>query len=168
MISPQQYSLSDDGKFPNSRLPVLIYRQPLGTPVSLATVFEKRFAEFEWTNSWRNGVYDYTHYHSTTHEVLGVYDGEGLLQIGGPVLGTDIKVTKGDVVIIPAGAAHRQLECTPAFGVVGAYPGGGSWDVLRGAPTERPAADDRISELPIPDKDPLYGVDGPLVKLWLP
>lgn len=166
MIYPQQYSLSDDGTFPNSRLPLLVYRQPLGTPLDLANVLDKRFAEFEWTNSWQNGVYDYAHYHSTTHEVLGVYDGAALLQIGGPTLGADVKVMKGDVIVIPAGVAHKQLECSSDFGVVGAYPDGRKWDVLRGVPTELPAADDRIAALPLPAKDPLYGIDGPLVTLW--
>lgn len=166
MIYPQQYSLSDDGQFPNSRLPVLVYRQPLGTPIGLATVLEMRFAEFGWTNSWQNGVFDYAHYHSTTHEVLGVYEGGALLQIGGPVRGADVNLIKGDVIVIPAGVAHKQLECTRDFGVVGAYPDGRTWDVLRGAPHERPASDDRIAALPTPAKDPLYGIDGPLVTLW--
>lgn len=32
--------------------------------------FEMRFAENGWTGAWRDGVFDYHHFHVTTHEVL--------------------------------------------------------------------------------------------------
>jgi uncharacterized protein YjlB len=44
---------------------------------------EKKFAANNWTNSWRWGVYPFHHYHSNTHEVLGVFRGSALLHLGG-------------------------------------------------------------------------------------
>lgn len=164
---PEQHSFEDDGKFPNSRLPVLIYRHPLeSTDEDLAGRFESRLAQNQWTNSWRNGVYDYAHYHSTSHEVLAVYRGEAVLQLGGPQKGANLTVQAGDVAVIPAGVSHQQVQCSNDFGVVGAYPDGRHWDVLRGKPGERPAADRRIAGLPTPDCDPLFGKEGPLITIW--
>jgi uncharacterized protein YjlB len=71
-------------------------------------------------------------------------------------------VHAGDVIVIPAGVAHQNLGANNDFGVVGAYPGGRQWDLLRGLPGERPKADQNIAALPIPEKDPIYGVEGPL------
>jgi uncharacterized protein YjlB len=33
-------------------------------------------------------------------------------------------------------------------------------------PGERPEADHKIAALPMPDNDPIYGVDGPLRQIW--
>lgn len=163
----EQFVFNDDGTFPNSELPVLIYRQPLEKPeANLAALLESRLAANGWTNSWRNGVFDYAHYHSTSHEILAVYGGTAELQFGGSKVGRVVTVRSGDVIVIPAGVAHEQISGSDDFAVVGAYPDGRDWDILRGEPGERPAADERIAQLPIPDRDPLYGKNGPLPNLW--
>jgi len=126
---------------------------------------EQCFAGNDWTNSWRNGVYSFPHYHSTSHEVLGVYSGTANLRLGGQH-GRNVEVHAGDVIVIPAGVAHQNLNATEDFGVVGAYPDGRGWDLLRGLPGERPRADQNIAALPIPDNDPIYGAKGPLRDIW--
>lgn len=64
-------TLGDDGTFPNSRLPLLLYRQALLVPErELAATVEELFGANGWQGSWRNGIYPYHHYHSTAHEVL--------------------------------------------------------------------------------------------------
>ena len=164
---PERLVFKDDGQFPNSQLPLLLYRDPLQElHLDLAGVFESRFARNGWTNSWRNGVFDYDHYHSTTHEVLAVYRGNAFLRFGGPVAGRDVSVQAGNVIIIPAGVSHKRVTCSDDFGVVGAYPDGREWDILRGDPGERPAADERMAALPMPTSDPLFGTEGPLTLLW--
>jgi uncharacterized protein YjlB len=73
---PEQLNFKDDGIFPNSSLPLLLYRQAITTDAEgPASVFEEGFARNDWTNSWQNGVYPFPHYHSTSHEVPGVYSG---------------------------------------------------------------------------------------------
>jgi len=166
IVEPEQLNFKDDGIFRNSPLPLLFYRQAITTHAKdPASIFKERFAENDWTNSWRNGVYSFPHYHSTSHEVLGIYSGRATLRLGGGH-GRNVEVNAGDVIVIPAGIAHQSIGASDDFGVVGAYPGGGSWDLLRGLPGERPNADHNIAAVPIPNNDPIYGAKGPLLCIW--
>lgn len=159
--------LEDDGTFPNNpTLPLVVYRQAFDASVGdPAGTLEEVFAANRWGGSWRNGIYDYHHYHSTAHEVLGVARGSARVQLGGPD-GATFEVAAGDVLILPAGVAHKNLGASSNFLVVGAYPEGQSWDMNYGKAEERPAADRNIEEVPPPASDPLYGTDGPLVEHW--
>jgi uncharacterized protein YjlB len=156
----------DDGVIPNSKYPLLHYQQVFSAKGSAgASWMEEHFAKNKWTNSWRNGVYSFHHYHSTSHEVLGVYSGSALLHLGGEK-GAKVKVEAGDIIIIPAGVGHKNLGSSSDFGVVGAYPNGRSWDVMKGEPGDRPKADERIAALLIPEFDPFSGKQEGLIKLW--
>lgn len=166
VVQPEQFRFPDDGVFPNSVLPLLVYRQALATKDGhTASELEQRLAENDWCNSWRNGVYPFAHYHSTTHEVLGIYSGSGTLRVGGEH-GKIVEMHAGDLIVIPAGVAHQNIGASDDFAVVGAYPDGRDWDLLRGRPGERPKADHTIAVLPIPDNDPIYGAEGPLRQIW--
>jgi uncharacterized protein YjlB len=116
------------------------------------------------TGSWRASVFPFHHYHST-HEVLAVYRGTASLQFGGDN-GRKFVVKPGDVVVIPAGVGHKRMESTSDFSVIGAYPGGRRWDLLRGLPGERPRADRNIAAVPLPDNDPIAGPGGWLRQIW--
>ena len=166
IVQPEQLHFEDDGVYPGNVLPVLLYRGAVTTDAQdRASIFERGFARNHWHNSWRNGVYSFAHYHSTSHEVLGVYHGSAKLRLGGEH-GRAVELRAGDVILIPAGVAHQNIGASPDFSVVGAYPNGRYWDLLRGLPGERPKSDHTIAALPIPDYDPIYGVDGPLQKIW--
>ena len=160
-------TLADDGTFPNNeRLPLLLYKGALRLPEQdPAATVESVFAAHGWGGSWRNGVYSYHHYHSTAHEVLGVYSGTAQVQFGGPE-GVVLEVAPGDVVLIPAGVAHRNVGSSADFRVVGAYPHGQRPDVNDGREGERPGTDERIARVPRPQADPAYGKDGPLREQW--
>lgn len=163
---PQAYRFKDDGVIPNSKYPLLLYHNAFSARGSSGALWlEEHFAANNWTNSWRNGIFSYHHYHSTTHEVLGVYSGSAQLQLGGEQ-GQSVAVEAGDIIVIPAGVGHKNLKSSADFGVVGAYPDGRSFDVLRGQPGERPNADKRIAALPLPETDPLLGKAGGLIALW--
>jgi uncharacterized protein YjlB len=165
-VQPEQLVFKDDGAIPNNTLPLLLYRQAFAANTKgLASFIEQRFAENDWTGSWRAGVYPFPHYHSTSHEVLGVFSGSATLRLGG-AQGTTVEVHPGDVIVIPAGVGHQNLGSGADFSVVGAYPGGRRWDLLRGLPGERPQADHNIAAVPLPDNDPLYGSNGPLKRIW--
>jgi uncharacterized protein YjlB len=159
--------LADDGTFPNNeRLELLVYQGALGLPgQEPAAAVEDLFAAYGWGGSWRNGVYGYQHYHSTAHEVLGVYAGSARVQLGGPD-GPAFDVARGDVIVVPAGVAHKNLGASSDFGVVGAYPRGQHPDMNYGKEGERPAADERIARVALPEADPVYGKQGPLVAHW--
>jgi len=166
VVQPTQLNFKGDGIFPNSALPLLFYPRAI-TPdgKESASIFEEYFAENDWTNSWRDGIYSFAHYHSTSHEVLGISSGSANLRLGGDH-GKTVEVNAGDVIVIPAGVAHQNISAGDDFGVVGAYPGGRSWDLLRGLPGERPEADHNIEAVPMPENDPIYGSDGPLRQIW--
>ena len=166
MIQPERILFEDDGSIPNSRYAVLVYRGAIDLEnPDLASSMEERFASNHWTDSWRNGIYPFHHYHSTSHEVLGIYRGSATVRLGGEC-GQDLFVEAGDVIVIPAGVGHKNLGATQHFGVVGAYPRGRRCDLLRGRTGERPQADKNISAIPMPSEDPIYGSDGPLKRIW--
>lgn len=159
-------TLQDDGSFPNNeKLPLLIYKQAIQLKEGDAAIIEKVFKANHWGNLWRNGIYGYHHYHSTAHEVLGIYQGEAEVRLGGPE-GIQVKVTAGDVIIIPAGVAHKNLGASSDFACVGAYPPGQTFDMNYGKDGERPQADENIARVPLPDNDPVYGKDGVLMREW--
>src|SRR5437588_12963417 len=117
-VQPKQLAFKDDGIFPNSPLALLFYWHAIATNAKdPASVFEQRFAENDWTNSWRDGVYSFPHYHSTSHEVLGVYRGSATLRLGGE-RGRNVAVQAGDVIVIPAGVAHQYIGPSDHLGVV--------------------------------------------------
>lgn len=164
-IKPHQLVLQDDGRFPNSTLPALLYKDALKIPFLFpATYVTHIFAKNNWTNAWDSGVFEYHHYHSTTHEVLGIYDGKTTLQLGGDD-GAAVTVEKGDVLVIPAGVAHKNLGKENDISCIGAYPDGRDYDMNYGRPGERPGTDRNIAALPLPATDPLLGAGG-LTGIW--
>lgn len=162
MIQLESYSFSDDGWFPNSPLPLLVYRGALPAD---ATAMELRFSTSGWSNAWRNGIFGYHHFHSIAHEVLGIAAGEVDVEFGGPG-GQAVEVRAGDIVIIPAGVGHRNIGQTSDLLVVGAYPGGADYDTRRGDPDEHGIMLRNIAAVALPDCDPVFGSEGPLHRLW--
>ena len=162
---PEKLFFNDDGIIPNSKLPLLLYKNSFSERGQAGAVWlEDTFAVNNWTNSWRNGIYPFHHYHSTSHEVLGVYSGEAVVQLGGEK-GRKVRLNAGDIVVIPAGVGHKKIEGRD-IGVVGAYPDGRSWDLNYGRQDERPQTDKNIAEVPIPDTDPLLGKDRGIWVIW--
>ncbi|MDQ0483604.1 cupin domain-containing protein [Guptibacillus hwajinpoensis] len=123
------------------------------------------FKQNKWSNSWENGVFPYHHYHSNTHEALGVISGSASITFGGEN-GDSVEVEKGDVVVIPAGVGHKKEQSSAGFKVVGAYPNGMSHDLKTGKAEERPEVIENIQNVPLPSTDPLQGQSGHLVVLW--
>jgi len=161
-------TLKDDVVFPNNeKLPLIVYLQVIRFEEDGPEILEKIFHENNWGGSWRNGIYSYHHYHSTAHEVLGVYSGRCKVQLGGPE-GEVLDIEKGDVVLIPAGVAHKNLGSSSGFRVVGAYPDGQTWDMNYGKEGERPATDLNITRVGLPGKDPVFGDRGPVKDQWNP
>lgn len=164
-MDPIQLKFKDDGKFPNSKFPLLIYKNIFTFEHNDPDHIESHFAKKNWTNSWRDGIFDYHHYHSVTHEVLGVFSGFATVQFGGEN-GEKVGLEEGDVVVIPAGVAHKCISASADFQVVGAYPNGSDYDILKGDESDRPKAEENIANVPIPDNDPVYGKMEGLLAIW--
>lgn len=160
------YLLKGNLDFPNSVLPVIHYKNAIDISFFRpAHSIEKIFGENGWTNNWHNGIYTYHHYHSITHEVFGVYNGKTVLLLGGEN-GKHLVIQKGDVIIIPAGVAHKNLGKEEDVLCVGAYPEGKDFDMNYGNPGERPGTDQNILAVPFPMTDPLLGDAEGIVNFW--
>jgi uncharacterized protein YjlB len=163
MADPETVSFQDDGAFPNSPLPVLVYRSV--PDAREAAGCEELFARNGWLGSWRDGIFSFHHFHSTAHEVLGIVAGTASVVLGGPSVGRTFAVGVGDVLVLPAGTGHHNAGSDGLL-VVGAYPDGMSWDIRRGDPAEHDDALANIRAVPLPRADPVHGADGPLSVLW--
>jgi uncharacterized protein YjlB len=162
----ERFYVKDDGTFPNSHFSALLYKDVLKIPKLFPAFAVKRsFKKNNWSNAWKSGIYDYHHYHSVTHEVLGVYEGKTTLQLGGPE-GVKVIIEKGDVLIIPAGMAHKNLGAENDVKCVGAYPDGKNYDMNYGKPGERPQTDKNIAKVGIPSTDPVFGTVRGVQRLW--
>lgn len=166
--APQTFMFTDDGVIPNNpTLPFLVYRGGVdlaGTP-DPERVIERTFSSSGWGEMWRNGIHPYAHFHSMTHEVMGIARGRAKVRFGGAT-GQEVDLRSGDVVVLPAGTGHQLVSKSPDLMVIGAYPKTGRYDLCRGTKAEYAKAVDTIAQVPIPETDPVHGADGPLVQLW--
>ena len=166
--TPHTTMFRDDGIIPNNpKLPFIHYLGAVALPErgDPAAVFEELFERNGWGDSWRNGIYDYVHYHSGTHEVLGIARGHARVRFGGNS-GKVVDLREGDVVILPAGTGHQSLDASKDLLVIGAYPPNGKYDECRGSRQEHERALESIPKVHLPAKDPVYGADGPLMDAW--
>jgi len=109
-----KHQIPAHGLTPNTSIqnkPLLIYRSVFPSPS--ASHIESHFSSVNVvTPQWRYTMYSTSHFHSTSHEVLGVAKGKAKLCFGhedNPKKVEEI-LTKGDVIVVPAGVAHRLLE----------------------------------------------------------
>lgn len=163
---PVTFVFEDDGLVPNNPLPFIIYKRVIDVDTAHPErTIEDVFTSHQWGSTWRNGIYNYLHYHSTAHEVLGVARGQARVRFGGD-RGKVLEVTAGDVAILPAGTGHQCLFGTRDLCVVGAYPLGQTMEITRPTPDNHAEALKRIPRVAAPGADPVMGEDGPLVRLW--
>ena len=148
----EAYTFEDDGRFPNSVLPVLLYRRALASDAHAAD-YEQLFARHGWLGAWRDGIFDFHHFHSTAHEVLGIAAGRANVVLGGP-RGRRFELVAGDVAVLPAGTGHCNAGSDPDLLVIGAYPNGMRWDIRRGDPAERDEVLANIARVPLPARTP--------------
>src|SRR6201999_1605929 len=165
-IEPTAIHFADDGLVPNNPMPFLVYKGVValdrGEPEA---GIEKLFGGNGWGAMWRNGVYDFLHYHATVHEVLGIARGHARVRFGGDH-GRELEISAGDVAILPAGTGHQCFSASDDFSVVGAYPPGPPMDLQRPTPENHAKALKTIPQVALPKTDPVMGKVGPLVRLW--
>jgi len=156
--------LAANGPIPNHpRWPLLVY--PAVVQLARAETFEELFARNRWPAAWRNGVHPFHHYHSNSHEVLGVYEGEVTVQFGGE-RGISVTAKPGDVIVLPAGTGHKKLSSRGALGIVGAYPEGSHPDTCMPPFARAHSNAGKVALVELPASDPVYGPAGPLFDHW--
>jgi len=157
--------VADDGIVPNNTLPLVIYRGALGGGSDRARECMALFNRNGWPNPWRNGIYGHHHYHSTAHEVLGIAAGSARVRLGGEN-GESVELYAGDVVVVPAGVAHKREAASADLLVIGSYPRGQSPDICRAEPAEHDRAAANVASVALPATDPVTGAAGPLLDCW--
>jgi uncharacterized protein YjlB len=163
--TPETYLVKADGPWPGSPLPLLVYRDAVpGT--DRARVFERSFDSHDWGNTWRDGIYDFHHFHSTAHEVLGIAVGTVNVRFGGE-RGLLASLSAGDAVVIPAGVAHCNEGGSLDLLVVGGNARSAGPDLRRGDPAEREFVERNLASLATPVTDPISGAEGPLPEIWV-
>jgi len=164
-MTRETYYFNDDGVIPNNKLPVIVYQKVIDGK-DASDWLENTFKKNNWLNNWRDIVLPYDHFHSNTHEVLGLGRGKVSLKIGG-VNGKIFDLNMGDVLIIPAGVGHHSVSAHTNYQFVGGYPNGNDWDLKTGLEEhERTTILKAISNQAIPDKDPIFGQEGLLLAKW--
>ena len=161
------FHFADDGDIPNSHLPLILYRGALAASGDVSSAFEARFRQSGWGRLWRNSVFPFHHYHSNTHEVLGIGAGRVTLRMGGEANGTTLEASTGDALLIPAGVGHKRLSDATGLTVVGAYPAGApAYDLWREGAEEKDRIRVRIAGVPLPETDPIGGKSGAVFEAW--
>ena len=163
----QTIKFTDDGIVPNHpRWPLIVYWGALQTRGTKEpeVLIDTLFAANQWGRSWRDTIYDFVHYHSQIHEVLGVARGTAVVEFGG-VKGRRLSLKASDVAILPAGTGHRLIKASRNFLVVGAYPPSGTYDECTDS-RDRPDARKRIAKVKKPPRDPVYGKIAGLRVIW--
>ncbi|KAH6717206.1 hypothetical protein BKA61DRAFT_573262 [Leptodontidium sp. MPI-SDFR-AT-0119] len=146
--------------------PLLIYHSCFPMSASATSIEAHLKAVGVVIPQWRYTLYDITHFHTTTHEVLCVCSGRAKICFGHEANPEKLEVIveKGDVLIIPAGVGHKLLDdFRSGFELVGSYPRGMHCDMCCGKKSECSKVNG-IAGLPWFEKDPVYGDDGPLLK----
>ena len=157
-------------RLPNTSIqqkPLLLYHSAFHPGTSSSTIEGHLSTIGVVTPQWRYTMYSYSHFHSTVHEVLCVSSGEAKLCFGGEDNPKRVEpvVERGDVMIVPAVAAHRLLEdLEGGFTMVGSYPTGKDWDMCYGRAGEEQKVKG-IGGLGWFERDPLYGDDGPILEV---
>ena len=161
----EAFSFADDGDVPNHpRWPMILYGQAIApeTLQNSENAFDELFERNGWPVAWHNGIYPFTHYHSTAHEVLGIAKGKATVQFGGKS-GKTLIARAGDALLLPAGTGHKRISSSPDLLVIGAYPPGAKYDLMRSGESDKAAIRARIAKVAKPDTDP---VSGAMIKLW--
>src|SRR5262249_57051437 len=137
-VEPVALRFEDDGTVPNNpTLPLLVYRRAIDVSGQKdpASRVERTFAQNGWRDSWRNGIYSFTHFHSMIHEALGVAAGRARVRFGGKA-GEELEIEAGGGAVRPAGTRHQRLSPSRGFLLLGAHPAQGTPHLSPATPPE--------------------------------
>lgn len=154
-----------DGGVPNNpRLPAVLISGAMPATAGSEAILSQ-MAGNGWRGGWTYTVFDFHHYHPNAHEALVAARGWADIQLGGPS-GPIKRIEAGDALVLPAGVGHRRHAASADFAICGAYPQGQENYETNRAGEGRKDDAARIAKTPLPQSDPIAGVDGPLIAAW--
>lgn len=116
-IEPELYTINPTPYVPNSRLPIVLYRNALQnpTPASVKAAIEPN----QWFRGGQWKAYYHAHFHAITHECYGVISGAAIFNLGksplddefnekGDKNGIQIRFNKGDVFVLPVSQQNQN------------------------------------------------------------
>ncbi|KAK4504197.1 hypothetical protein PRZ48_005113 [Zasmidium cellare] len=174
---PEVYWTNPTPHSPNSKLPVLVYRNVLPPDHSVEST-SKAFEDNQWV---KGGVFKHVpiaHYHANTHECYAAIRGStrwgfGSLYGVGPLddqsTGITFDMKAGDIAVHAAGVAHKNVESSEDYEYVGLYPKDAPhWNnnYCNDDPVVTKLKAEAAKQVSFPDHDPIYGLDGPLPRIW--
>ncbi|MFS2220964.1 cupin domain-containing protein [Pantoea sp. B65] len=166
--NPQHLMLATPSNgIPNNLLPLIIYPSTVPDVDDIAAYFTTMFTYNGWPPNWRDQVFPYSHYHSNSHELLGICAGWAEILFGGES-GRMVTLHAGDAVLIPAGVGHQQVAASDDFFAIGAYPEGMLPDTLIDDKSKMAQAIENIKRVPMPHADPITGGFGAVTDIWHP
>lgn len=161
--------LKESKPYPNNSLPVLYYENVLESVLDADYTgqdVKQLFQKNGYTGTWSDGIMDEHHFHSIAHEALACTEGELRVQFGGED-GVMLTVKKGDVLLLPAGTAHKKLEATDPHEIIGGYPiNQSTYDFQYGDADDYDAIKAAIENVPHPQTDPVTGSPSLIEQYW--
>lgn len=122
-----KHQIPAHGLIPNTSIqgkPLMIYKSAFPSSTNGSQIESHLSSVGVVTPQWRFPMYGFDHFHSTSHEVLGIAAGKAKLCFGhqdNPKRVEEV-LQKGDVIIMPAGVSHRMIEdLDGGFSMVGRY-----------------------------------------------
>lgn len=163
--TPELTQFDDGGTVPNNPdLPLCLIRGAMKGQT--AEQICDRYEEMGWAGTWTYVVFEYHHYHHDAHEALCVATGWADIMLGGPE-GQVFRLEPGDLIVMPAGTGHCRVGSSEDFSICGCYPAGQhNYTMERAREGARARHGAAIAAVPLPNSDPIYGPDGPLIKAW--
>lgn len=161
----EQHRFAPDGGIPNSRLPLLFAPDALPKEFRSPAEARRLLERNGWTGTWTYTVFPFWHFHTQGHEALACVVGQALIGFGGEG-GIKVRMTAGDVCLVPAGVGHKRLEGSGDFLVAGGYPPGQRGDIARPGGTTDAAVAVALDKLALPETDPITGDAGEMIAAW--
>ncbi|KAJ4252761.1 hypothetical protein NW762_010667 [Fusarium torreyae] len=165
---PEQYVLPATKYCPNSKMPVLVYRNVLPSPrtpeTAQAWVEKHGWLKQVSISSSRSGNV------SSSDVLMGIGTSDGAATEEGNKSKNGLLLTlkEGDVIVHPAGTGHSNVSDEGNYRYLSFFPEGSPrWISENGDKLldDHPEVSEQIAQVPMP-RDPVTGDEGYLVPLW--